>query len=53
MKLVEVRLFEMLGRVGDFGVARTDQFPATSRGGELFAVVIAEVNRARDYGVAR
>jgi len=52
MKLADVRRFEMLARVRDFGAAHPDLFPATSLGGELFAAVNGVVDDVNGFGVA-
>jgi hypothetical protein len=44
MKDTEVRKYETLTRVGDFGATHVAAFPPTTLGGELFAVVNATVS---------
>jgi len=39
MKTIEIRRYEMLVRVKEFGAARADLFPATTLGGKMFAAL--------------
>ncbi|HZR25331.1 MAG TPA: hypothetical protein VFA59_17175 [Vicinamibacterales bacterium] len=52
MRLEELRRYEMLTRVDDFGVSRAEQFPADSVGGQLFGTVHTIVHDAKDFVVA-
>ena len=49
----EIRWYEMLVRVKEFGVAHVDLFPASSPGGQLFATIGAAVDNLRTHEVAQ
>ncbi len=49
MTTSEKRRHEMLVRVRDFGLARGDRFPKSTRGGEAFAAVDAAVNNLNQH----
>ena len=49
MTTTEKRRHEMLVRVRDFGRARGDRFPKSTRGGEAFATVDAAVNSLNQH----
>ena len=49
MTTTEKRRHEMLVRVRDFGLARGDRFPNSTRGGEAFAAVDAAVNNLNQH----
>jgi len=49
----QLRRYEMLVRVSEFGSARRDQFPESSRAGQAFATVGEVVMRLRDRAVAQ
>ena len=51
MNITDTRRYEMLVRVGDFGVAHTDIFPADSVGGQMFKAV-AEAAKALGHHAA-
>jgi hypothetical protein len=44
MRIEDLRKQQMLARVRDFGAARRDVFPASSRAGKLFAAVAAAID---------
>jgi hypothetical protein len=53
MKDTEIRKFEMLTRVRDFGAAHAASFPANSLGGQKFAAVGAVVAELETHGAAQ
>jgi len=52
MTTVEIRKYQMLVRVRDFGVAHRDLFPARSITGKLFAEVTAAADALREHQTA-
>jgi hypothetical protein len=53
MKDTEIRKFEMLARVRDFGAAHVSSFPAASLGGQKFAAVGAVVGELEAHGTTQ
>jgi len=53
MKVTDMRRYEMLVRVRDFGAAHTDLFPPDSLSGRMFAAVHAAVATLSDHAVSR
>lgn len=53
MKDTEIRKFEMLMRVRDFGAAHASSFPAASLGGQKFAAVGAVVDELETHGATQ
>lgn len=49
----DIRRYEMLVRLKEFGVAHADLFPAASPGGQLFAAIGAAVDELRSNAVAQ
>jgi len=49
--LFDIRRFESLVRMNEFGAAHADQFPATSGGGKLFAALDPVVGRLKSHVV--
>jgi hypothetical protein len=53
MNRIEIRQYEMLVRVRDFGAARVDLFPTASLAGQQFAGVDAAVTQLREHAVSQ
>jgi hypothetical protein len=53
MNMLDIRRYEMLVRVKEFGVAHADLFPATALGGSLFAAVGAAIDNVTSHGTTQ
>ena len=53
MKMLDIRRYEMLVRVKEFGVAHVDLFPAPTVGGRLFGAVNASVDAITVHGAVQ
>jgi len=51
MNSLEIRRYQMLTRVRDFGQSHSDSFPPSSYGSELFAAVNTAVSELKEQGV--
>jgi hypothetical protein len=49
MNILDIRRYEMLVRVKEFGVAHAEMFPTTSLGGSTFAVVATAVDALKTH----
>src|SRR5437870_3746571 len=53
MNVLDIRRYEMLVRVRQFGAAHPDAFPATSLGGQMFAAVGLAVDALDQQGASQ